>query len=315
MLEFKDYYKTLGLNKNASLADIKSAFKKLAKKYHPDTSEGSEEKFKEINEAYEVLKDTSKRNKYDSMHRYQSSVNNPFSETHKRRSKESPLGDFEDLINRSQQRSQGTSNDSSFSDFFEMLFGHYQKQAETSRPPSGKQNGEDYEMDLELSLEEAHCGTMRKIEISGANKSMRRLEVNIPANVNEGNKIKISGEGKASKNGGKNGDLFLKIKIKKHDKWRIEDKYDIHENLVLEPQEAVLGGSKTIITLAGKMDLSIPPKTRNSQKLRLKGKGLKNPKTQTCGDHYVHIIIDIPSNLNEEEKKLYEKIAKSRKTS
>lgn len=307
MIEFKDYYKILELNQSASAADIKSSYKKLAKKFHPDASSGDEEKFKEVNEAYEVLKDKEKRSKYDSMYRYQSNLNkqrkDPFSR------KQSPLGDFDDFMYSGgfTDRAASSKSDSSFSDFFEMLFGHYASAENAKTQNKTKKRGEDYHMELELSLEEAFHGTLRKIEISGQNKKVRRLEVTIPAHVKEGNKIKIANEGKPGQNGGSNGDLFLKVKFKEHDKWRV-DAYDIHSDLELEPHEAVLGAVKTIDTINGQVDLTIPPKTQNKSKLRLKDKGLKHSKTDDFGNHYVHILIKIPENPSPEEIKRYEQI-------
>jgi DnaJ-class molecular chaperone len=320
-MDFKDYYKTLGVDKDADEKAVKSAFKKLAKQYHPDSETGSEDKFKEINEAYEVLKDRTKRSRYDYVYANLGPEGKPyanksqsfkqekmysnydsFSEFYKQKERDLRARQAAEKKSSAQASTQEQKTDGSFSDFFEMFFG---KQKEKQEPkPSPASQGEDYEMELELSLEDAYHGAIRKIEITGANKNIRRLEVSIPSGVRNGTKIKVANEGKPGKNGGKNGDLFLKIKFKEHDYFWL-DGDDVHCEIKIEPHDAVLGCTKRIPTLEEMVELVIPPNTHNGRLLRLRTKGLKSPKGEVIGDQYVHIIIDINENLTKEELTTY----------
>ncbi|MEY3370043.1 MAG: hypothetical protein RLZZ361_713 [Cyanobacteriota bacterium] len=313
-MDFKDYYKTLGVDRDADEKAVKSAFKKLAKQYHPDSETGSEEKFKELHEAYEVLKDKNKRSRYDYVYanmgpeakaytsRTQSfkqekmySNYDSFSEFYKQKERDLRARQAAQKKNSSKPYPQEQKPEGNFSDFFEMFFGKQKEKQELK-----VQEGEDYEMELELSLEDAYHGAMRKIEITGNNKNIRRLEVIIPAGIRNGTKIKVANEGKPGKNGGKNGDLYLKVKIKEHDYFWLDGE-DVHCEIKIEPCEAVLGCSKRIPTLDEIVELVIPPNSHNGRVLRLRTKGLKNPKGESLGDQYVHIIIDIGENLTNEE--------------
>lgn len=320
-MDFKDYYKTLGLKKTASDKDVKSAFKKLAKSHHPDTESGSEEKFKEINEAYEVLKDASKRARYDFLYRSAQTDNSFKTRDFKQSKIYSDTDSFKDFYNRAkeQQKKDAPSpkehqgarvNDKTdtrnFSDFFEMFFGKHKERttAEPAQKQAQAKRGEDFEMESELSLEDAYHGCVRKIEISASQGNVRRLEVTIPAGVKTGTKIKVANEGKPGSNGGENGDLFIRIKLKEHESFWLEND-DIHSELKLEPFEAVLGTEKKITTIEDIVELVIPPNTHNGRILRLRSKGMKNSSGAIVGDHYVHIIIDIPSEVTNEELKSY----------
>jgi DnaJ-class molecular chaperone len=330
-MDFKDYYKTLGVTRNVDEKDLKAAFKKLAKQYHPDSETGSEEKFKELSEAYEVLKDKTKRGKYDYLY---SNLKNPSyaqqdtrSQTYKQKKMYSDMSSFRENVNfdeylkqkqkefrENQNRNKGHHQKlkddgvDKFSDFFEMFFGKYKEKTEAQniKKPEAKR-GEDFEMDIEMSLEDAYHGCLRKIEITGAGGAIRRLEVTIPQGVRTGNKIKVANEGKPGLNGGANGDLYLKVKLREHDQFWIEGD-DVHSELKIQPHEAVLGCSKKIPTLEDIVELVIPPQTHNGRLLRLRSKGLKISKSETLGDHYVHVIIDIPKNLSEEEITSYKYI-------
>lgn len=318
MPEFKDYYKSLGLTREANEKDIKDAFKKLAKQYHPDSSTGSEELFKEINEAHEVLRDKEKRSRYDYLYENRKNFSRmddfgSKSQTFKQRKMYSDLNSFkefykekerEHMQERAKERMQQQEPDK-FSDFFEMFFGKHKERTAANNKTSSSIKGDDYEMDIELSLEDAFHGCVRKVEISGGvNQTTRRLEVTIPPGVRNGTKIKVSHEGKPSKNNGANGDLYLRVRLKEHDQFWLEED-NVHSELVLLPHEAVLGASKKIPTLEDIVELVIPPNTHNGRVLRLRSKGLKNSKGEILGDHYVHIIIDIPVNLNNEELSSY----------
>jgi len=337
-MEFKDYYKTLNISNSATDEEIKKAYKQLAKKHHPDSDGGSEEKFKEIQEAYEVLKDKIKRDKYDSMYRNQNSFNKntyqnqsssySYSAGHSNTGNSSSNSNTQNNTNTNQQQSyqqkqyndvkfknpqkqahtqnagnkqQSKTNNQneSFSDFFQMFFGEKEKSA----------RGTDYEMNIELDLEDAFNGTTRKLEISSTGQGQRRLEVLIPAGVREGNRIKVTGEGKIGKNGGENGDLYLKVKIKEHPLFKI-DGDDIHSTLELEPYEAILGADKEVLTLGSKVEIVIPPQTNHGKILRLRGRGLPNAKTKTYGDHFVHTAIKIKDHYTFEELQHYKAIKK-----
>ena len=314
----------LGVKSDANEKDIKSAFKKLAKQHHPDSSTGSEEKFKQINEAYEVLKDANQRNKYDYLY---GTINKSSSQSQKQRAENyqksnmysdiySDIDSIRDFYNQKEKelrkkqaeerlkKSKVNSQGESFSDFFETFFGKHKERAKKQKEEAKKQEprkrGDDFEMDIELALEDAFHGCLRKIEINTANSGVRRLEVSIPAGVKNGTKIKIASEGKPGTGGGQSGDLYLSVKLKEHDDYWL-DGDDVHSELRIKPYEAVLGGEKRVGTLGDIVELVVPPKSHNGRVLRLRSKGLKNSKGEAVGDHYVHIIIDIGDNLSDEE--------------
>ncbi len=325
-MDFKDYYKTLGIKKDSDEKEIKDAYKKLAKKWHPDTEGGSEEKFKEINEAHEVLKDSNKRSRYDYLYSNMNNSANAFSgsksQNFKQQKMYSNYGSFADFYKQKEQelREKSTAakasaqapsgnpkKDESFSDFFEMFFGKQKEKVaspEQEAPKKKPLRGEDFEMEIELSLEDAYHGCIRKIEITNTGKQVRRLEVSIPSGVRNGTKIKVTNEGKAGSNGGSNGDLYLIVKLKEHDQFWI-DGDDVHSEITIEPQEAVLGCTKKIPTLEEVVELVIPQNTNNGRILRLREKGLRNSHGEVLGDHYVHISIDIPKKLTDEEITTY----------
>ncbi len=327
MVDFKDYYKTLGLSQSATDAEIKDSFKKLAKKFHPDSLTGDEAKFKEISEAYEVLKDKVKRAKYDSMFHYKYNFENMVktkSEAFKYKNaatkdtsgfsslKETLRYAEEELSRAKPPRAK---KETKFSDFFELLFGKQQEQeAENKTKIQLPVRGDDYEMDIELSLEDAYSGCIRRVEITGADRKPRRLEVTIPASVRDANKIKVKGEGKPGQFGGPNGDLYLKVKLKEHPSYTV-DGDDIHSEIELRPEEALLGKTKYVTTLEGVLELVIPPNTQAGKILRLRGKGLKSTKHEGYGDHYAHATIKIPENPSEEEMRLYQELMKLSKDS
>ncbi len=356
-MEFKDYYSTLNISFGANDEEIKKAYKQLAKKYHPDSEGGSEEKFKEIQEAYEVLKDKTKKDKYDLMYKSQTNFSNKYNTYQSANQNKTNYSNQSSSQNTNQQTYQNTqqsqqssnnqqnyqtytntqtntnqqsyqqkqyndvknkntnvnankektSNKStkpneSFSDFFQMFFGESKSQAQPIK-------GADYEMNIELDLEDAYNGTTRKLEITSTGQGQRRLEVIIPAGVREGNKIKVTGEGKIGKNGGENGDLYLKVKIKEHPLFKV-DGDDVHSTLDLEPYEAILGAEKEVLTLGSKVEIVIPPQTNHGKILRLRGRGLINAKNKTQGDHFVHLAIKIKEHYSFEELQHYKALKK-----
>ena len=318
MVKYKDYYDILGVSRNASEKEIKVAYRKLARKYHPDTNKGNkdaEEKFKEINEAYEVLSDPQKRKRYDMLgnsFRSGSDFTPP------------PGFDFSGF-----DFSKGFTHggESSFSDFFEMLFGEAFKNAGTStfyehfgepftstRTQPRQRRGEDHFIELYLAVEEAYKGTTRKVEISVPQRDTRRLEVKIPPNVREGSKIRMAKEGLLGRNGGTAGDLYLVVKFKPHPFFKV-DGDDINSEISITPSQAILGTEIEVPTLDGPVNVVIPPGTQNDKTLRLRQKGLPHKKDgkDGRGDQFVKVKINIPTVISEEEKKLYQELAKLQK--
>ena len=309
MVKYKDYYDILGVTRNTSDKEIKSAFRKLARKYHPDTNKGNkqaEEKFKEINEAYEALGDPEKRRRYDAL-----------GSSFREGSEFTPPPGF-DFSGFDFRKGFTGTQESPFSDFFEMLFGEaFQGRSspfgetfrETYQSTHRKKRGEDHFIDLPLSVEEAYKGTTRKLDISIPGRDMKRLEVKIPPSVREGSKIRMAGQGLLGKNQGEPGDLYLIVKLKTHPFFKVTGD-DIHSEIQIAPHEAVLGTEIEIPTIDGPVKLVIPPGTQNDKILRLREKGLAIPKKSIRGDHFVKIKINIPHILTEEEKKLYQELAK-----
>ena len=311
MVKYKDYYEILGVTRNATEKEIKAAFRKLARKHHPDANKNNkdaEEKFKEINEAYEVLGDSDKRKRYDTLgNRFRggSDFTPP------------PGFDFNFDFNKGFTQTQ----DSPFSDFFEMLFGEALRSRSspfqetfTQRytRPQTKRRGEDQHIDLYLSLEEAYKGTARKIDINVPGRESKRLEVKIPPNVRENSKIRMAGEGLPGRNGGSPGDLYLIVKLKPHPFFKIEAD-DINSEIQLTPAEAVLGSEIEIPTIDTPVKMVVPPGTQNDKVLRLRGKGLPHQKKEGRGDHFVKVKINIPTIITDDEKKLYQELAKLQK--
>ena len=323
MVKFKDYYDMLGVTRNASEKVIKAAYRKLARRYHPDTNKGNkeaEEKFKEINEAYEVLSDPVKRKRYDA-------IGSGFTAG----SEFTPPPGFEFSFDFGKGFTE--TQESPFSDFFEMLFGEafkgkgfsfeeaFRTQGESSFEQAfrtgttyrtRKQKGKDFFIDLPLAVEETYEGTTRKIDINVPGKESKRLEVKIPPNVRENSKIRMASQGLAGVNGGDSGDLFLVVKLKAHPFFKIEGD-DIQSEISITPAEAVIGTEVDIPTLDGPVKLVIPPGTQNEKVLRLRGKGLPFQKSNGRGDHFVKVKISIPVIITEEEKKLYQELSKVQK--
>jgi curved DNA-binding protein len=299
-VKFKDYYETLGVPRTATDKEIKAAYRKLARQHHPDANKGnkaSEEKFKELGEAYEVLKDPEKRRLYDQL-----------GSNYKAGAEFRPppdMGgfnfDFGDL-----------GKNSSFSDIFDMLFNNVGARTTSgARPGQGtrpmRSKALDQEAEIELSIEELANGSTRKLEISAPNAATRTLEVKIPAGVREGSKVRVAGEG--AKMSGAGGDLYLKIKVKPHAYFSIEGD-NLISNLSLSPAQAVLGIETTVNTLTGPVKIGVPPGSQNGRMLRLRGRGLPKLKGGSAGDQLAKIKIVVPVNPSDAEKKLYQELAK-----
>ncbi len=302
-MDYKDYYKILGVDKSASSDDIKKAYRKLARKYHPDVNPNdkvAEERFKEINEANEVLIDPDKRSKYDrlgsSWQAYQRAGGQggfDWSEWVTGANRGGYV-DLNDILG-------GSARSGSFSDFFEAIFGTM------GQARSAPRQGQDYTQKVEISLEEAFNGASRVLRVGG-----RRIEVKIPRGAKSGTKVRVRGEGAEGAAGGPKGDLYLEIEIAPHPTFeRVGD--DIYTELPVDLYTAVLGGEATVPTFKGKIKLRIPPETQSGRTFRLKAQGmphLKQPDER--GDLYAKVVVQLPQNLTPEEIALFEELADMR---
>jgi curved DNA-binding protein len=310
-MEYKDYYKTLGVEKSATQDEIKKAYRKLAVKYHPDKNKGDKEaesKFKEIAEAYEVLKDPEKRRKYDTLganwKQYQTQGGGGFDDYDwsafgGRAGRGGTRGEFE-----------GNFNDffggGGFSDFFNNFFGGgFGRRTEAAQQGF---KGKDYEGELTISLEEAYSGTQRMIDVEG-----KKLRIKIKPGIADGQALRIRQKGGQGVRGGEPGDVFLKINVLQHSIYERQGD-DLNTNLDVDLYTAVLGGKTRISTLKGDMEINIPEGTENGKKLRLKGLGMPvHDNPGSFGDLYVKINVVVPKNLTSEEKDLFVKLAALRK--
>lgn len=303
-MEYKDYYKILNVNRDATLEQIKKQYRILARKYHPDVSKekNAEEKFKEVREAYDVLKNPEKRKAYDQL------GSNAFTG-----------GGFQPPPGwKFQQANEGMGAEqfdtAGFSEFFENLFG--QRTADGGRRThyeSHGQRGEDLHSKILLTLEEAYSGIERMItfeepeqdSMTGQIKlNTRSLKIKIPAGVITGQQIRLVGQGRKGWGQGANGDLFLEIVLADHPFYTVKNR-DIYLNLPVTPWEVALGGKVHVPTLAGKIELKIPAGSQAGKKLRLKGRGLPG---KSPGDQYVSLTIYTPEPTNEAQRQLYQKM-------
>lgn len=286
-MEYKDYYTILGVSKNANTDEIKQAYRKLAREHHPDVNPDNpqaEERFKEINEAYEVLKDKDKRAKYD---RLGSSWQNY---------QQSGMGGGFDWGSWGNPNVQG---ETGFSEFFEAIFG-----AEFARRASASRRGQDYTHEVEISLYEAYHGGTRIVRTS----TDRRLEVKIPQGAKTGTKVRIKGEGAPGLNGGQNGDLYLQLKVSRHPHFE-RDGDDLRMTVSVGLYTAMLGGEVEIETLKGTLKLKIPPETQNNKTFRLKKQGMPRLGSPSeYGDLLVSVKVRLPRHLTEEEQALFEEL-------
>ena len=305
-MEYKDYYKILGVSKNATQDEIKKKYRQLAHKYHPDISseKNAEEKFKTIQEAYTVLKDPEKRKTYDNVGQY-SAGGSPFG-----------AGFSAEQMRGGQARSgfhfQQHGNFSGFSDFFEQLFGGGMRGGRSSS--SGfKVPGQDQQAKINITLEDAYTGGVQLLTLQepvmDAHGQMqyqkKQLKVNIPKGVTEGSKIRLAGQGSPGQRGGRRGDLYLEIHLKPHALYTVQGT-DIFINVPITPWEAALGASISVPTLGGKVKIKIPSNAKSGQKLRLKGRGLPS---KSPGDEYVILQIDVPQPKTEKQRELYKQMA------
>ncbi|MCS3902610.1 curved DNA-binding protein [Methylohalomonas lacus] len=296
-MEYKDYYKILGVDRDADADTIKRAYRKLARKYHPDvsTEADAEDRFKEVQEAYEVLKDPDKRQAYDQMgNDWQGGQ------------------DFRPPPGWENQRQEWHFSDADlgggdFSDFFESLFGGGRQQGR-----SAKFRGQDQRARLRISLEDAYHGATRSITLNvpetddqgRVRQQPRELKVRIPAGVTAGQHIRLRGQGGQGFGGGQAGDLLLEVEFEPHPQFQVDGR-DIHLDLPIAPWEAALGGKVPVPTLGGQVNLSIPAGSQTDKQMRLKGRGLPG---KPAGDQIVRLRIVTPPANSDTVRQLYEQM-------
>jgi len=323
-MEFKDYYQTLGVAKTASDKELKQAYRKLARKHHPDVNPGdksAESRFKEINEAYEVLGDPEKRRKYDELganwRMYEQAQQqgqgvpggNPFGGAGGawNINMGGPGGGYRTMTEEEMHDLFG--NEDPFSDFFKTFFGGGGSRDAGGRARQGRaprtQKGRDIEHDVELTLEEAYHGATRRISIKQGGHA-RSVDVRIPVGVKDGSRVRAAGEGEAGANGGTSGDLYLRVRIKPHPVFERKGT-DLHAKVAVPVTTAVLGGEAQVPTITGSVRLKIPETTQSGQIFRLKGHGMPAVgKPDDRGDLYATVEIQLPRSLTKEQRQHYE---------
>jgi curved DNA-binding protein len=326
-MEFKDYYQTLGVTKSASDKEIKQAYRKLARKHHPDVNPGdksAEMRFKEINEAYEVLGDPEKRRKYDELganwRMYEQAqqsgqgfgAGSPFG---------GPGGAWNINVGgpggyrtmTEEEMHDLFGNEDPFSDFFKTFFGgggprEAGPRGRQTRAPR-TQKGRDIEHEVELTLEEAYHGATRRISIKQGGHA-RSVDVRIPPGVKDGSRVRAAGEGESGSNGGASGDLYLRVRIRPHPVFE-RDGNDLRAKVAVPVTTAVLGGEAQVPTVTGSVRLKIPETTQSGQVFRLKGHGMPHVgKPDQRGDLYATVEVQLPRALSKDQRQHYEALAK-----
>jgi len=298
-MNFIDYYKVLGLEKSASAKDVKNAYRKLARKYHPDLNPNNADaktNFQQINEANEVLSDPEKRKKYDQYGKDWQHAEE-FEKQKQQQSQSQSAGSY------GGGGFSGGQHGSDFSDFFESMFGG----GGSSRGRQVKYRGEDYTTEIHLELIDAYTTHKQTLTVNG-----NTIRITIPAGVENGQIIKISGHGGSGINGGPNGDLYISFDIANHSKIKRLG-HNLFQTVDVDIYTAVLGGEITIDTLDGKVKLKVKPETQNGTKVNLKGKGFPVYKNEgQFGDLQVTYNIKVPTNLTEKQKALFEELRKTK---
>jgi DnaJ-class molecular chaperone len=320
-VDYKDYYSILGVNKNASREEIQKAFRKLARKYHPDVNpddKTAEDKFKEINEANEVLSDPEKRKKYDAMAAdYERYGRWPGAEGYSRAGSTSAGGGPQYYTVNEEDLNDLFGGESPFSSFFETYFGGGATTGMGGRARTtgrarqrAQQPPQDVEYPIDVTLAEAYQGTTRLLELSEADGSSRRLEVKIPAGVDEGSRIRIAGQGTQGTGG--RGDLYLRVHVLPDPRFTREGT-TLRTRVDVPLATAMLGGEVRVPTPDGRqLLLRIPPGTANGKTFRLRGKGMPQlGKPEHRGDLYAEVNVVLPTSLNDEQRRLFEAFARS----
>lgn len=295
----KDYYDILGIGKDAVEADVKRAYRKLAMEWHPDKHKGdktAEEKFKEINKAYETLSDPQKKSAYDQFGEAGSNFaggGGGFGGGN--------AGGFDFSGFQSNFDGQG------FADVFEAFFNGFGGRS------NGPRKGRNLEFELRVTFEEAAFGTEKELMITrpgkNGDKSSESIKVKIPAGVDSDSVVRLSGKGEPGMNGGPTGDLYVHIRIAPHKEW-VRNNFDVHSNQEISNLMAVLGGEIKVKTLQGEVTVKIPAGTQPGKVFKLKGYGIKKLHADEKGDHFVKIYVVVPSKLSKKEKTLYQELAK-----
>lgn len=305
-MEYKDYYKILGVDKSASQDEIKKAYRALAKKYHPDKNPGdqsAENKFKELQEAHEVLKDPEKRKKYDRLganwkqYEHTGAADdwfNNYRQSGRRTYQQS--GDMGSIF-------ENIGGGGGFSDFFEAFVGGAFERESKPRVKKGR----DFQASMSISLEEAHHGSERQFSIDG-----KKIKVKINKGVSSGTKLRLKNQGAEGVGGGEKGDLYLNITIEDHASFERKGS-DIYYNLNIDLYKALLGGKEPVKTIDGKtINVTIPPESDNGKLLRISSMGMNKAEGER-GDFYVRININLPKNLSEKEKEIFKQLSELRK--
>jgi curved DNA-binding protein len=297
---FQDYYEALGVSRDAGEDEIRRAYRRLARRYHPDLNKepGADDRFKQISEAYEVLRDPEKRERYDRL-----GANWRAGED------VSGAAGFEEAFRRANAGGGGGSRvefgADEFSDLFEGLFGRRRSGAGRDGGAGGfSARGGDLEAVLELELEEAARGGRRRLSLGDG----RSLEVEIPKGVRDGQRIRIAGEGGSGVGGGPSGDLFLRVRLKPHPRFRVNGR-DLSLDLAVTPWEAALGAEVPVATLEGTARVQVPPGSSSGRRLRLRGQGLPGSAGSPAGDLYAVVMIAVPKRLSKKERELFERLA------
>ncbi len=312
-MEYKDYYKILDVKRDAKEAEIKTAYRRLARKYHPDVSKESnaETKFKEIGEAYEVLKDKEKRQAYDQL-----------GANWKQGQQFNPPPGWEDAFSSrastGYSRSAGFGGAEDFSDFFDSMFGGGAgfNQSGGFQQGAYQAKGADQNASISITLEEAYLGAKKNIRLGNQQTgNTRNLDVKIPAGISSGKRIRLSGQGGQGAGVGPNGDLYLEVTIAPHRIFKLDGK-NILLDLPISPWEAVLGAQVKVPTLGGYVEAKIPAGSQSGKKLRLKNRGLKSntqgssSHVNSVGDQIVTLQIVMPENCSDEDKAYFEEMSK-----
>lgn len=329
-INYKDYYQVLGVPKNAAEKDIKSAYRRLARKWHPDANptnqKAAEEKFKEIQEAYEVIGDAEKRRKYDALGSdWQRAAQQAEQQRRYRNQQQQEFNSFG-------FGQQGPGGPSGFSDFFDAFFSGMG----AGRRPSGQrvqQRGQDLETTLELTMRDAYDGGSKSVSLqiedlcgqchgtgtldrkicskchgTGRVLETKRFDVTIPKGVRDGQRIRLAGQGGTGMGGGPKGDLYLVVHLKEDERYTRKGD-DLHIDFPVSIYDLILGGEVRVPTMTGDVTVTVPPGTQSNKLLRLTGKGMPHPKGGGNGDQYVRLIGTVPQNLSDKEIKLYRELA------